>query len=189
MKGGLVWSDVIARVTADAVSGEIFDSELARDITRSLGPRDVQTILIFEASTVKSPSPILLDSTLARTVQAADDRKGQRVNADDERDAVGPRVVQHVDVEKNPAHCRTKSRQEQSSIMFQTIIFCTISSYSQNFSSFHHLLIISKKFHHLDYFSSVSCHFLFYIFHHFGSNHFGSRQLVRGIVLCLTQRS
>ena len=31
MKGGLVWSDVIARVTADAVSGEILDSELARD--------------------------------------------------------------------------------------------------------------------------------------------------------------
>ena len=56
MKGGPVWSDVVARVTADAVSGEILDSELARDITRSLehtplegGPRDIQTILIFEA--------------------------------------------------------------------------------------------------------------------------------------------
>ena len=36
MKGGLVWSGVVARVTADAVSGEILDSELARDITRSL---------------------------------------------------------------------------------------------------------------------------------------------------------
>ena len=36
MKGGPVWSDVVARVTADAVSGEILDSELARDITRSL---------------------------------------------------------------------------------------------------------------------------------------------------------
>ena len=36
MKGGHVWNDVIARVTADAVSGEILDSELARDITRSL---------------------------------------------------------------------------------------------------------------------------------------------------------
>ena len=54
MKGGLVWSGVVARVTADAVSGEILDSELARDITRSLehtplegGPRDIQTILIF----------------------------------------------------------------------------------------------------------------------------------------------
>ena len=49
--GGLVWSDVVARVTADAVSGEILHSELARDITRSLehtplegGPRDIQTI-------------------------------------------------------------------------------------------------------------------------------------------------
>ena len=36
MKGGLAWSDVIARVTADAVSGEILDSELARNITISL---------------------------------------------------------------------------------------------------------------------------------------------------------
>ena len=57
MKGGPVWSDVAARVTADAVSGEILDSDLARDIPRSLehtplegGPRDIQTILIFEAS-------------------------------------------------------------------------------------------------------------------------------------------
>ena len=65
MKGGPVWSDVVARVTADAVSGEILDSELARDITRSLehtplegGPRDIQTILIFEASKVRSPSPM-----------------------------------------------------------------------------------------------------------------------------------
>ena len=32
MKGGPAWSDVIARVTADAVSGEILDSELARDL-------------------------------------------------------------------------------------------------------------------------------------------------------------
>ena len=69
MKGGPVWSHVVARVTADAVSGEILDSELARDITRSLehsplevGPRDIQTILIFEASRVRSPSPILQDS-------------------------------------------------------------------------------------------------------------------------------
>ena len=68
MKGGLVWSDVIARVTPDAVSGEILDSELARDITRSLehtplegGPRDIQTFLVIEASKVKSPSPILQD--------------------------------------------------------------------------------------------------------------------------------
>ena len=68
-EGGLVWSDVIARVTADAVSGEILDSELAREITRSLeqpplegGPRDIQTMLIFEASKVRSPSPILQDS-------------------------------------------------------------------------------------------------------------------------------
>ena len=36
MKGGPVWSDVVARVIADAVNGEILDSELARDITRSL---------------------------------------------------------------------------------------------------------------------------------------------------------
>ena len=64
MKGGPVWSDVVAHV-----SGEILDSELARDITRSLehpplegGPRDIQTILIFEASKVRSPSPILQDS-------------------------------------------------------------------------------------------------------------------------------
>ena len=64
-----MWGDVVARVTADAVKGEILDSELARDITRSLehttlegGPRDIQTILVFEASKVKSPSPILQDS-------------------------------------------------------------------------------------------------------------------------------
>ena len=69
VKGGLVWSDVVALVTADAVSGEILDSELARDITKSLehipldgGLRDIQTILIFEASKVRSPSPILQDS-------------------------------------------------------------------------------------------------------------------------------
>ena len=69
MKGGPVWSDVVARVTADAASGEILDSELARDITRSLEhiplegrPRDIQTILIFEVSKVRSPSPILQDS-------------------------------------------------------------------------------------------------------------------------------
>ena len=36
MKGRPVWSDVVARVTADAVNGDILDSELARDITRSL---------------------------------------------------------------------------------------------------------------------------------------------------------
>ena len=38
MKGGLVWSDVVARVTADVVSGEIFDAELAPDMrTHSIG--------------------------------------------------------------------------------------------------------------------------------------------------------
>ena len=47
MKGGLVWSDVVARVAADALEG---------------GPRDIQTILVFEESKVKSPSPILQDS-------------------------------------------------------------------------------------------------------------------------------
>ena len=69
MKGGPVWSGVVARVTADAVNGEILESERARDITRSLehtplegGPRDIQTILVFEESKVKSPSPILQDS-------------------------------------------------------------------------------------------------------------------------------
>ena len=69
MKGGLVWSDVTARVTADAAIGEILDSELARDITRSLEhiplegvPRDIQTILLFEASKVRSPSLILQDT-------------------------------------------------------------------------------------------------------------------------------
>ena len=68
MKGGLFWSDVVARVTADAVNGEILDSELVRYIMRSLehtplegGPRDIQTILVLEASKVKSPSPILPD--------------------------------------------------------------------------------------------------------------------------------
>ena len=69
MKGGPLWSDVVARVTADAVYGEILDSELARDTTRSLeytplegGLRDIQTILVIEASKVKSPSPTLQDS-------------------------------------------------------------------------------------------------------------------------------
>ena len=38
MKGGPVWSDVIARVTAGAVSGEILDSELAREF-HSIGRR------------------------------------------------------------------------------------------------------------------------------------------------------
>ena len=66
MKGGPVWSDVVARVSADAVSGEILDSELARDTTRSLehtplegGPRNIQKFPVFEASKVKSQSPIL----------------------------------------------------------------------------------------------------------------------------------
>ena len=36
MKGGPCWSDVIARLTADADNGEIIGSELARDITMSL---------------------------------------------------------------------------------------------------------------------------------------------------------
>ena len=39
MKGGPSWSAVVARVTADAVNGEILDSELERDITRSIGRR------------------------------------------------------------------------------------------------------------------------------------------------------
>ena len=65
MKDGPVWSDVVARVTADAVSEEILDSELARDITGSPehtplegGPRDIQKILMFEASKARSPSLI-----------------------------------------------------------------------------------------------------------------------------------
>ena len=69
VKGGPVWGDVVARVTADAVNGEILDSELARDMTRSLEhtplegvPRDFQTIPVCEVSKVKSPSPILQDS-------------------------------------------------------------------------------------------------------------------------------
>ena len=64
-----LWSDVVARVTADAVNGEILDSEMARDLTRSLvhtplegGPQEIQTILIFEVPKMKSPSPILQDS-------------------------------------------------------------------------------------------------------------------------------
>ena len=70
-KCGPVWGEVVARVTADAVSGKILDSELTRDITRSLdhiplerGHRDIQTILVFEASKVKSSSQILQDSVL-----------------------------------------------------------------------------------------------------------------------------
>ena len=41
MKGGLVWSDVVDRVTADAVNGEILDSEPAREISaiHSIGRR------------------------------------------------------------------------------------------------------------------------------------------------------
>ena len=61
-----MWSDVVARVTADAVSGEILASKMSRDLTRSLehapvegGPRDIQTILVFEVAKVKSPSLIL----------------------------------------------------------------------------------------------------------------------------------
>ena len=63
-----MWSDVVALVTVDAVNGEILDSELAREIKRSLehtpleGLRDIQRILEFEESKVKSPSPILQDS-------------------------------------------------------------------------------------------------------------------------------
>ena len=55
MKGGPVRSDVVARVTADAVNGEILYSELARDTHTPLegGPRDIQTILVFEESKVK----------------------------------------------------------------------------------------------------------------------------------------
>ena len=41
MKGGLVWSDVVARVTADAVNGEILDSALARDVTRFSGTHSI----------------------------------------------------------------------------------------------------------------------------------------------------
>ena len=36
MKGGPVWSDMVARVTADSGNAEILDSELARDMTKSL---------------------------------------------------------------------------------------------------------------------------------------------------------
>ena len=60
---------MVVRVTADAVNGEIPDSELARDITRSLEHtplegqlREFQTILFFDASKMESPSPILQDS-------------------------------------------------------------------------------------------------------------------------------
>ena len=60
---------MVARVTADAVNGEVIDSELARDITRSLehtplegGSRYIQTIQVFEVSKMKSPAPILQDS-------------------------------------------------------------------------------------------------------------------------------
>ena len=72
MTGGLVWSDVVARVTADAVNGEIVDSELARDMDHTPlegWPRDIQTILVFEVSKVKSPSPMFQDSVLRSGVR------------------------------------------------------------------------------------------------------------------------
>ena len=50
MKGGPAWSDVVARVTADAVSGEILDSELARDITRSLEHTPLEGLEILRQS-------------------------------------------------------------------------------------------------------------------------------------------
>ena len=66
MKCGPVWNDVIAHVTADAVSGKILDSELTRDITRHLEhthwKEGLETFIpVFEASKVKSPSQILQD--------------------------------------------------------------------------------------------------------------------------------
>ena len=38
----------------------------------------------------------------------ADDRKGQRMNADDERDAVRTRFMQQAGVENKPAQCRIR---------------------------------------------------------------------------------
>ena len=57
MKGGPVCSDVVARVAADAVNGVILSIQRRLHITRSLDHtslegelRDIQTILVFEAS-------------------------------------------------------------------------------------------------------------------------------------------
>ena len=41
MKGGPLWGDVVARVTAGGVNGEILDSELARDIARVSGTHSI----------------------------------------------------------------------------------------------------------------------------------------------------
>ncbi len=56
MKGGPKWSDVVARITMDARSGEVLCVEGISDIPRSLehgllrlGPRDIETTLLFRA--------------------------------------------------------------------------------------------------------------------------------------------
>ena len=52
MKGGPVWSDVVSRVTAAAVNGEVLYSELARDMTRSLEhtPLEGDDLVTFKQS-------------------------------------------------------------------------------------------------------------------------------------------
>ena len=68
LKGGPVWSDVVL-VSPLMLSAERSSIQSWHETTRSLehtplegGPRDIQTILVFEVSKVKSPSPILQDS-------------------------------------------------------------------------------------------------------------------------------
>ena len=64
-KGGPPWKDVEARVTLDASTGRVIETEPARDITRERehrllpgGPRDIITLLIWTNPTMGS-GPIL----------------------------------------------------------------------------------------------------------------------------------
>ena len=64
-KGGPPWKDVEARVTLDASTGRVIETDAARDITRERehrllpgGPCDIITLLIWKNSTIGS-GPIL----------------------------------------------------------------------------------------------------------------------------------
>ena len=69
MKGGLVWSDVVAlcrhrcclRRDPRSRAGTRYN-EVSGTHSNGRRARDIQTIPVFEASNVKSPSPILQDS-------------------------------------------------------------------------------------------------------------------------------
>ena len=63
LKGGPAWKDVVARVTLDASTGRVIETESARNITRERehrllprGPRDIITILIWKNPTTDSGS-------------------------------------------------------------------------------------------------------------------------------------